>query len=394
MLLPARCPVCLETGRSPCSGCIGRLVAPASEVPAVFVYEGVGRQLLVALKYRNGRSALPWLGRALAALVQPDRFDVVTWAPTHAARRRQRGYDQAELLAGPRPPPSACRAGTCSAGPTVPARRRGGARAERLVGAGVRAAFVRPPPDRRSPAGAGRRRRRHHGRHPAGGGRRAPGRRRGPRRGRGRHGHASARAGRARSYARWSQAKGVSVEISVSSRHVEVPPAVKAAAVDKIGRLDRYVDGMDRAEAHFSEEQNRRIEQREVLEVTMYGHGHQVRAKVAAADQFAAVDAAVAKLETQLHKLKNRLVAKYHGKGHAPASVAGPTRTGDDAVEEPPRLVKTKRFAMKPMTTDEAILQMDLLGHEFFFFHNADTGDRAVLYRRGDGDIGLIEAER
>ena len=99
MLLPARCPVCHEAGRSPCPGCIGRLVAPAGEVPAVFAYEGVGRQLLVALKYRNGRSALPWLGRALAALVHPDRFDVVTWAPTHAARRRQRGYDQAELLA-------------------------------------------------------------------------------------------------------------------------------------------------------------------------------------------------------------------------------------------------------------------------------------------------------
>ena len=183
----------------------------------------------------------------------------------------------------------------------------------------------------------------------------------------------------------------------MSSRHVEVPPAVKAAAVDKIGRLDRYVDGMDRAEAHFSEEQNRRIEQREVLEVTMYGHGHQVRAKVAAADQFAAVDAAVAKLETQLHKLKNRLVAKYHGKGHAPAKGGWRCRRPQPAtkpVEEPPRLVKTKRFAMKPMTTDEAILQMDLLGHEFFFFHNADTGDRAVLYRRGDGDIGLIEAER
>jgi putative sigma-54 modulation protein len=188
----------------------------------------------------------------------------------------------------------------------------------------------------------------------------------------------------------------VSVEISVSSRHVEVPPAVKAAAVDKIGRLDRYVDGMDRAEAHFSEERNRRIEQREVLEVTMYGHGHQVRAKVAAADQFAAVDAAVAKLETQLHKLKNRLVAKYHGKGHVTAKGAGAAdgRAADEAAEEPPRLVKTKRFAMKPMTTDEAILQMDLLGHEVFFFHNADTGDRAVLYRRDDGDIGLIEAER
>ena len=70
-------------------------------------------------------------------------------------------------------------------------------------------------------------------------------------------------------------------------------------------------------------------------------------------------------------------------------------RTGVDG-DEPgnePRLVKTKRFAVKPMTVDEAILQMEMLGHSFFFFENADTGDAAVVYRRTDGDIGMIERE-
>jgi putative sigma-54 modulation protein len=181
------------------------------------------------------------------------------------------------------------------------------------------------------------------------------------------------------------------LEISVSSRHVEITPSLKQAAIEKVGRLERYLEGMDRAEVHFSEERNPRIEQREVVEVTLYGQGHYVRAKVAAADQFAAIDAAVAKLETQLVKLKSRLVAKYHGKGHAPARDDG---TGGDVVEALPRLVKTKRFAMKPMTLDEAVLQMDLVGHEFFYFLNADTGDTAVVYRRSDGDIGMIEGER
>ena len=143
----------------------------------------------------------------------------------------------------------------------------------------------------------------------------------------------------------------------------------------------------------FSEERNPRIEQREVCEVVIQGHGHHVRARVAAADQFAAVDAAVAKLETQLHKLKSRLDAKHHGRG--PRAAAPGTATDDDEAEEAtPRLVKTKRFAMKPMAVEEAILQMDLLGHEFFFFLNADTADAAVVYRRADGDIGLIEGER
>ena len=115
----------------------------------------------------------------------------------------------------------------------------------------------------------------------------------------------------------------------MSDRHVEVPPAVKAAAVDKIGRLDRYVDGMDRAEAHFSEEQNRphRAAGGAARSRCSGPRPRQVRAKVAAADQFAAVDAAVAKLETQLHKLKNRLVAKYHGKGHTPAKGRAATPT-------------------------------------------------------------------
>jgi putative sigma-54 modulation protein len=179
------------------------------------------------------------------------------------------------------------------------------------------------------------------------------------------------------------------VDIAVSSRHVEVSPALREAVVEKIGRVARYLEGMDRADVHFSAERNPRIEQREICEVTVTGGGHVVRAKVAAADQFAAVDAAVDKLEQQLHKLKTRLVARSHGKLHG-AKVAPRTADGGDADEA--RLVKVKRFAVKPMTVDEAILQMDLLGHSFFFFANAESGAAAVVYRRADGDIGMIEA--
>jgi putative sigma-54 modulation protein len=184
------------------------------------------------------------------------------------------------------------------------------------------------------------------------------------------------------------------VDISVSSRNVDVSASLRAVVAEKIGRLGRYVDGMDRADVLFSEERNPRIERRQVCEVTMQGHGHIVRAKVAAADQFGAVDAAVAKLETQLHKLKSRLVTKHHGRGHAQAAKGEPAAGEEPLDEEVPRLVKTKRFAMKPMTIEEAVLQMDLLGHEFYFFLNADSAEAAVVYRRSDGDIGLIEPER
>ena len=180
------------------------------------------------------------------------------------------------------------------------------------------------------------------------------------------------------------------MDITVSSRNADVSPALRSAVADKIGRLDRFLDGMERADVHFSEERNRRIAAREVCEVTLEGHGHHVRAKVAAPDQFAAVDLAVAKLEHQLTRLKTKLVRRNHGSrvsanGKAAAVAEGSPESGD------PRIVKVKRFALKPMPPDEAALQMDLLGHSFFFFSNATTGKAAVVYRRADGDVGLID---
>jgi ribosome hibernation promoting factor len=180
------------------------------------------------------------------------------------------------------------------------------------------------------------------------------------------------------------------VDITVSSRHADVSPALRQAVAEKIGRLDRFLEGMDRADVHFSEERNPRISDREVCEVTLEGHGHHVRAKVAAPDQFAAVDLAVGKLEHQLSRLKTKLVRRSHGakvgvNGKATAVVDVEAEAGD------PHIVKVKRFAIKPMPPDEAALQMELLGHSFFFFSNAQTGKAAVVYRRADGDVGLID---
>ena len=90
----------------------------------------------------------------------------------------------------------------------------------------------------------------------------------------------------------------------MSARHTDISPALRAAAEEKIGRLSRFLDGMLRAEVHFSEERNPRIAAKEVCEVSMEGGGHHVRCRAAAADPFAAIDLAVEKLEQQLHKLK------------------------------------------------------------------------------------------
>jgi putative sigma-54 modulation protein len=183
------------------------------------------------------------------------------------------------------------------------------------------------------------------------------------------------------------------VDITVSSRNVEVSPALKAITIEKIGRLDRYVDGMDRADVHFAEERNKRIENKEVCEVSLFGGGHIVRAKVAAPDLFAAVDLAIEKLEHQLHKLKTRMVDQHHGRRVAANGHRSATALAEEA-DQAPEVVKTKRFRMKPMTVDEAVLQMELLNHAFYVFVRADSGEAAVLYHRDDGGVGLIEIDR
>ncbi len=101
----------------------------------------------------------------------------------------------------------------------------------------------------------------------------------------------------------------------------------------------------------------------------------------------------VDKLEHQIEKLKSRLISRSHPKRHQLDSGVPEV---DESVEQleggPPRIVKTKQFDIKPMTPEEAALQMDVLGHDFYFFTNADTGVAAVVYRRNDGDVGLIDA--
>ena len=179
------------------------------------------------------------------------------------------------------------------------------------------------------------------------------------------------------------------MDISVSGRNIELTEALRTTAEEKIGRLGRFLEGMDRAEVHFYEEKNPRITDKDVCEVTMEGHGHHVRAKVAAADAFAAVDGAVEKLEHQLHRLKTKLVGRSHPKRRAGLKDSPPPPGPEDA--DVSRIAKTKQFAMRPMTPDEAVLQMELLGHDFFFFSNADTGRTGVVYRRRSGDIGLID---
>jgi len=183
------------------------------------------------------------------------------------------------------------------------------------------------------------------------------------------------------------------MEVNIRGRHVELTDALRAAAEEKVTRLSRFLDGIDHVEIQFYEERNPRIAQRDVCEVTFKAHGHLLRAKAAAADPFAAVDGVVDKLEHQIEKLKGKLIGRSHPRRHGSVNSV-PQQDSDEEEIEPGqvRIVKNKSFAIKPMTPEEAALQMDLLGHDFYFFTNAETEQAAVVYRRHDGDVGLIDA--
>jgi putative sigma-54 modulation protein len=186
------------------------------------------------------------------------------------------------------------------------------------------------------------------------------------------------------------------LEVTVRGRNVEITERLRNAANEKISRLSRHHEGWEQAEVHFFEERNPRISAKEVCEATLRGHGRIIRAKAASADSLASLDRVVDKLEHQIEKLKSRLMSRTHPKRHQVDS--HPDQAEDEGDESgpgeqgPARIVKTKQFDIKPMTPEEAALQMDVLGHDFYLFTNADTGVAAVVYRRNDGDVGLIDA--
>jgi ribosome hibernation promoting factor len=184
------------------------------------------------------------------------------------------------------------------------------------------------------------------------------------------------------------------MEVRISARRTEITPRLEEYAVDKVERLDRFVGGLEYGDIHLVEEVNPRIANRVMCEITVEGHGHHVRAKHHAPDPFAAVDGTVDKLEMQLRKLKTRLIRRWHASGDDTVLTSAGLDSGDVEAEEesiPAKIVKSKKFHIASMTPDEAVLELELVNHDFYFFHNTETARAAIVYRRADGDFGLID---
>jgi len=171
----------------------------------------------------------------------------------------------------------------------------------------------------------------------------------------------------------------------VSRKNPYVSDMVIEKAKKKIGKFEKFFRPETEAILTFNIEKERCI-----FEVTIHAKGTIIRAEESSDDMYAAIDLAVEKLERQIRKHKTRLGKKIRQEAMVPENYELDEQIDED---EEFSVVKTKRFPLKPMALEEAILQMNLLGHSFFVFTNAETESVNVVYRRKDGKYGLIEPE-
>lgn len=180
------------------------------------------------------------------------------------------------------------------------------------------------------------------------------------------------------------------MEVTISSRGVRMTPHLEEVVLEKVNRLDRFLDGLDRAEVHFFEEKNPRIADKEVCEIHLEGRGRSLHCKAAGPDEITAVERSIHKAERGLRKIKTKEVNRHHHTGgrHDKYQEVQPVVVPDaDDIE----FVSEKQFVIEPMTPVEAVQQMETLGHDFFLFTHSGSGQSSVVYRRKAGSYGLIE---
>ena len=175
------------------------------------------------------------------------------------------------------------------------------------------------------------------------------------------------------------------MKVTVIAKNMELTDALKEIVQKKISKLEKYFEKNVEAKATLSVQKNRQI-----IEVTIPFNGVILRGEESTSDMYKSLDLVEDKLERQIRKQKTRLSRKHGG------SVSF-GEIGDSDIksveEDEGQLVRVKKFGVKPMNSEEAILQMDLLGHNFFVFQDADSNKVNVIYKRKDGDYGLLEPE-
>lgn len=177
------------------------------------------------------------------------------------------------------------------------------------------------------------------------------------------------------------------MKIVIFGKNLEVSDYLRSLAEKKASKLERYFDPETEAQITLTVEHNRHI-----AEVTIPYDGGIIRAEESSGDMYASIDKVLEKLEKQIMRHRTRLeknlksgAFKFEEPAYADA--------WEEEENEGPRIVRVKHFDIKPMSEEEAMLQIELLGHSFYVFENAETQQINVLYKRNDGNYGLIEPE-
>ncbi len=185
------------------------------------------------------------------------------------------------------------------------------------------------------------------------------------------------------------------MDFIIRSKNIELDDKIKSYAEKKIGsKINKILDKVVKLEVKFIFEKNPRINLNNLVEVTVFTAGSVIRVTDSGGDVYEAVDKVNGKLERLVKKYKEKLVEK--GRKNNSRKEAAETggigqKVTDDEDKIRKSIVKTKTFALKPIPPEEAVLQMEMLGHDFFVFINSETERTAVVYRRKDKNYGLIE---
>jgi len=181
------------------------------------------------------------------------------------------------------------------------------------------------------------------------------------------------------------------MELTIKGKNVEITDRLQDYVERKIGKLDRYLPTIGEAWVELTVEGTRAAQHRQVCQVTVRSNGTILRAEERSDDMFNSIDTALDKMYRQIARYKGKRKNRWRGAGMTVEPL--PLEFEEEEFEEEASIVRTKRFSMTPMLPEEAVEQMELLGHDFFVFFNADEGQVNVLYRRKEGDYGLLQPE-
>ena len=170
----------------------------------------------------------------------------------------------------------------------------------------------------------------------------------------------------------------------IIGKNMEVTPNLDEAVRDKLGKLDKFFAPDTTAHVTLSVDKDRHK-----IEVTIPVKGSIIRSEQVSNDMYVSIDLVEEVIERQLRKYKNKLIDKEQNAAQLSKSFIDEDAFDEEEIE----IIRSKRFAMKPMDPEEACVQMELLGHNFFVFNNAETGETNVVYKRKGGTYGLIEPE-